>query len=76
MLDTSVFVQHYQDLSERTNDAKTSDDFLTIYDEIKSSFARSLLLLFYISHVVILSQPGHIFDVNYVQYFKAADNLR
>lgn len=75
LLDSSEFVKHYETLAERMKTTKT-DDFLTIYDEIKSSFARALLLLFYVSHIVILSHPGYTFDTSYIQYFKAIDNLR
>lgn len=76
MLDTNIFVEHYDKLTEKMASLGNSDDFLTVYDEIKSKFARALLLLFYISHLVILVHPNSTFDVNYVQYFKAADGLR
>lgn len=76
LLDTSEFVQHYEDLVERVKATRDSDDFLTVYEEIKSSFAQALLLLFHISHIVILSHPGYTFDISYIQYFKAVDSLR
>lgn len=76
LLDSSKFVQHYEDLIEKIKATRESDDFLTVYDEIKSSFARALLLLFCVSHIVILSHPSHTFDISYIQYFKAAENLR
>lgn len=76
LLDSNEFVQRYESLAEHIKAARDNDDFLTVYDEIKSSFARALLLLFYVSHIVILSQPGSTFDISYIQYFKAVDSLR
>lgn len=76
LLDSSEFVKHYESLAEKIKATRESDDFLTVYDEIKSSFARSLLLLFCVSHIVILSQPSHTFDISYIQYFKAVESLR
>lgn len=76
LLDSSEFVEQYESLVERVRATRDNDDFLTVYDEIKSSFARALLLLFYTSHIVVLSQPSYTFDISYIQYFKAVDNLR
>lgn len=71
-----MLIENYEDLVEHVRGERSADDFLTIYDEIKSGFARAVLLLFYISHIVIVSHPSSTFDMNYIQYFKAADNLR
>lgn len=56
--------------------ADFTEDFLATNDEIKSSFCRYLLFLFYVSHIVVLSHPGASFDTSYIQYFKALDLLR
>lgn len=76
LLDTNTFIQHYENLAERVKEIRSNDDFLTLYDEVKSSFARALLLLFYTSHIVVLSHPGQTFDTSYIQYFKAVDSVR
>lgn len=76
LLDTANFVQHYSTLIEQCNEQNKNTDFLSIYNDIKSSYARALLLLFHISHIVILSQPGNSFDINYVQIFKSLDTIR
>jgi protein SMG8 len=75
LLDTDLLIKRYESLVERCNNERKCDDFLVINDEIKSSFARALLLLIHISHIVILSHPGWTFDTSYIQYFKAVDNL-
>lgn len=74
-LDTDILIKTYNDISTRCEAELNCEDFLTIYDEIRSNFARSLLLLFYISHIVILSHPGSTIDTNYFQYFKAVNTL-
>ncbi|KAK4880354.1 hypothetical protein RN001_008500 [Aquatica leii] len=76
LLDTDILMKHYDALVKRCREENKSDDFLTVCNEIKSSFARILLMLFYISHIVVLSHPSSTFDVNYIQYFKAIDQLR
>lgn len=75
-MDTDLLIKHYSDLVERCNNERKCDDFLVINDEIKSSFARALLLLIHVSHIVVLSHPGWTFDTNWIQYFKAVDALR
>lgn len=76
LLDADLFLKRYDVLVEKYRSEQNNDDFLLIYDEVKSSFARCLFLLFYISHIVVLSHPGSIFDISYVQYFKAVDSIR
>lgn len=78
LLDSVNFVEHYTALAERCKKQNKNTDFLTIYNEVKSSSARALLLLFHISHIVILSNPGYSldFDINYVQIFKSLDSIR
>lgn len=78
LLDTDSFIEHYIELSERCKEQNKNTDFLTIYNEVKSSSARAFLLLFHISHIVILSHPGHSldFDINYIQIFKSLDSIR
>ncbi|XP_066261419.1 nonsense-mediated mRNA decay factor SMG8 [Euwallacea similis] len=72
LLDSDLLVEK---LGGFNNDSDFSEDFLTTYDNIKSSFCRSLLFLFYVSHIIILSHPGISFDTSYIQYFKALDSL-
>lgn len=74
LLDADFMIKYYKQLSEC--DAKlSSNDFLSFYDEVKSSFARACYLLFYISHIVVFYHPGYTLDTNYIQYFKAVDTL-
>lgn len=75
LLDTDVLMKYYQKLWDEAED-RDSIQFFNIYDEVKSNFARYLLFLFHISHIVVLSHPGSTFDTSYIQYFKAIDSLR
>ncbi|XP_056646647.1 nonsense-mediated mRNA decay factor SMG8 [Diorhabda sublineata] len=74
-LDADYFVKEYSNISKKCEILCGCDDFLAVYDEIKSIFARYLVLLFHISHIVILSHPVCNVDTNYIQYFKAVDLL-
>ncbi|XP_018320729.1 protein smg8 [Agrilus planipennis] len=76
MMDTDIFIEHYEELVKKYEQYHKTSDFLAVYNEIKSVFARILLLLFSVSHIVILSHPKPIFDVSYIQFLKAVDSLR
>lgn len=75
LLDSDFLIKYYKKLSEKWETKLCGDDFLAFHDEVKSSFARSCLLLFYISHIVVFFHPGYILDTNYIQYFKAVEVL-
>ncbi|KAG5884758.1 hypothetical protein JTB14_029239 [Gonioctena quinquepunctata] len=75
LLDADAFVRDYTKLCEECVTERNCDDFLAVYDEVKSSFARYLLLLLHISHIVVLSHPNSTLDTNYIQYLKAVDSL-
>lgn len=76
LLDTDCLIECYDAIREKVEREKNCNDFLAINDEIKSTFARYLHLLLYISHIIILSHPGSTLDTNYIQYFKAIEVLR
>lgn len=43
---------------------------------MKFNYACSLLFLFTISHILVLTHPVPVFDVSYLSYFKAIDCTR
>lgn len=62
--------------SERVNDARKGGDFLVAAGDITTEVSKSLLLMFHLCHVIILSSPTSVFDLGYVNLFKAIDSLR
>lgn len=74
LLDADQFIKKYESMAKTDGDEKA--DFLSIYDKVRSSFAKVFFILFYVCHVIVVSHPGSTFDVNYIQYFKAADLMR
>ncbi|ENN78691.1 hypothetical protein YQE_04863, partial [Dendroctonus ponderosae] len=72
LFDTDILLEK---LEELYRDKGCFEDFLETNNDIKTSFCRYCLLLFYISHIVILSHPGTSFDNSYIQCFKALDLL-
>lgn len=76
LLDTNCLLEYYNDFLKKCDTKYQTDDFLTVYDEVKCAYAKAFMFLSYISHIIILSHPGSTFDLNYIQYFKAVDNLR
>ncbi|XP_043230940.1 protein SMG8-like isoform X2 [Amphibalanus amphitrite] len=49
---------------------------LTVWSELRYSAARALLLLFSVSHLVVLHHPNHVFDLSYIPLFLAIDACR
>lgn len=73
LLDSDFIIKYYQQLCEKWETNLCDNDFLEIYDEVKSSFARACFLLFYTCHIVVFYHPGYTLDTNNIQYFKAVD---
>uniref|UniRef100_A0A6M2DWN0 Nonsense-mediated mRNA decay factor SMG8 n=1 Tax=Xenopsylla cheopis TaxID=163159 RepID=A0A6M2DWN0_XENCH len=51
-------------------------DFMTLHAEMRVHYARALLLLFQICHVLVLNIPGNTFDVSYMSLFAAIESGR
>lgn len=75
LLDSDYLIKHYKQLFQKWDTKLSSNDFLSFYDEVKSSFARVCFLLFFISHILVFYHPGSTLDINYIQYFKAVNTL-
>nr|CAD7597733.1 unnamed protein product [Timema genevievae] len=50
--------------------------YLCVWAEIKHKYARALMFLFIVSHVLVLSHPTHSFDISYIYLFRALDATR
>lgn len=75
LLDTEYMLKRYDKLCEKYKKEFDSDDFLQIYDEVKSSFAKALFFVLHVSHIIVLSHPSSTFDVSYIQYFKTIETM-
>ncbi|KAL5015428.1 hypothetical protein ScPMuIL_009698 [Solemya velum] len=51
-------------------------DFFSLWHTEEFQHAKAILLLFLISHIVVLSNPGSGFDVTYVRLFRTLDTIR
>lgn len=71
-LDTHTLLTEYDKFTEK-QDCK---DFLSVWAHMRDKYARALLVLFHISHVIILTHPTHTFDYSYVNLFRAMDIVR
>lgn len=71
-LDTQTLLAEYDKFTEK-QDCK---DFLSVWAHMRDRYARALLVLFHISHVIILTHPTHTFDYSYVHLFRAMDIVR
>ncbi|XP_063853668.1 LOW QUALITY PROTEIN: nonsense-mediated mRNA decay factor SMG8-like [Scylla paramamosain] len=50
--------------------------FLMAWSSLKLSFAKSLLVLFSVSHLLLLCHPSHTFDITYIHLFRTLDAIR
>ncbi|XP_074595589.1 nonsense-mediated mRNA decay factor SMG8 [Brevipalpus obovatus] len=71
-LDTDALVQITQNLEKNSQ----NEDFLRVYADIAFNTSKALLLLFIISHIVIIVNPVPYFDLTYLQLFRLLDNAR
>ncbi|KAG8325818.1 Protein smg8 [Homalodisca vitripennis] len=72
MFDTHSLVKQYQHLKEEMNEK----GYLSVWAELKHSYARALLFLFSISHVLIVNHPSPCLDISYIHLFRALDTVR
>nr|XP_012220936.1 PREDICTED: protein SMG8 isoform X2 [Linepithema humile] len=71
-LDTHTLLTEYDKFTEK-QDCK---DFLSVWAHMRDKYARALLVMFHISHVIVLTHPTHTFDYSYVHLFRAMDIVR
>lgn len=71
-MDTHTLLTQYDKFTEK-QDCK---DFLSVWAHMRDKYARALLVMFHISHVIILTHPTHTFDYSYVNLFRAMDTVR
>jgi protein SMG8 len=50
--------------------------FLPIWSTLKSKYCKYLLLMFSLSHIMILSDTGGSFDTSYLHLFRVLDAVR
>ena len=50
--------------------------YLSVWADMKYRYARALMFLFTVSHILVISHPTHIFDISYVHLFRALDVMR
>lgn len=50
--------------------------YLSVWADMKYRYARALMFLFTVSHVLVISHPTHVFDISYVHLFRALDVIR
>lgn len=70
--DAHTLLTEYEKFTEK----QERKDFLSVWAHMRDKYARALLVLFHISHVIILTHPTHTFDHSYVQLFRAMDIVR
>ncbi|EZA51583.1 hypothetical protein DMN91_010427 [Ooceraea biroi] len=71
-LDSHTLLAEYDKFTEK----QECKDFLSVWAHMRDKYARALLVLFHISHVIVLTHPTHTFDYSYVHLFRAMDIVR
>ena len=71
-LDADVLVEltrrHHKDLHDK--------GFLKFWPDVQADLVKCLLLVFLVSHIVVVVQPSIHFDLNYIQLFQLVENAR
>ena len=71
-LDADVLV----DLTRRHHKEMHDKGFLKFWPEAQADLVKSLLLVFLVSHIVVVVQPSIHLDLNYVQLFQLIESAR
>lgn len=50
--------------------------FLKEWAHLRHDYARSLLFLFCVSHMLVCTHPSFLFDTSYIRVFRALDSVR
>ncbi|XP_026330277.1 protein SMG8 [Hyposmocoma kahamanoa] len=78
-LDTVRLAELAANLDEDSKTAETDADaanWLVASGELATESCRAIALLFHLCHIVVLSSPTPVFDIGYLQLFKAIDAFR
>ncbi|GIX84218.1 protein smg8 [Caerostris darwini] len=70
--DTIFFMDQ---LNAMESDLKVKS-FLEVWSEVHYHFAKTLLMVFCMSHIIIITHPRATFDESYIHLFKALDAMR
>lgn len=70
--DTNYIVQKCKELE---NELKRKS-FLELWTDLQYHYAKALLLLFNVSHIVIVAHPNSSFDLSYIYLFRTLDAIR
>lgn len=70
--DTSALITALESMHQQLQEK----GFLMAWSNLKLGYARSLLLLFSVSHLLLLCHPTHVFDMSYIHLFRTLDSVR
>lgn len=63
-------------LCQRLSREESQEVFLSLWQKEEYSHAKTLLWMFTVSHIIVLSHPGSSFDISYVRLFRTLDTIR
>ncbi|KAI8421180.1 hypothetical protein MSG28_008251 [Choristoneura fumiferana] len=78
-LDTKQLATLAADLDENSNTTEKDADashWLVAAGELAAEACKAMALIFHLCHIVVLSSPTPVFDLGYLQLFKAIDAYR
>ncbi|XP_042242622.1 protein smg8-like isoform X2 [Homarus americanus] len=70
--DTSALISSLENMHQQLQEK----GFLMAWSSLKLGYARSLLVLFSVSHLLLLCHPTHVFDISYIHLFRTLDAIR
>ncbi|XP_033764309.1 protein smg8-like [Pecten maximus] len=63
-------------LCQRLVEAESTQDLFSLWQKDEYKSTKTLLWMFSVSHIVLLSHPGSSFDISYVRMFRTLDTIR
>ncbi|XP_060084858.1 nonsense-mediated mRNA decay factor SMG8-like [Ylistrum balloti] len=63
-------------LSQKLVKEESAQDLFSLWQKDEYKTTKTLLWMFSVSHIVLLSHPGSSFDISYVRMFRTLDTIR
>ena len=63
-------------LSNEIGEDSSMQNFSQLWESKQANFIKKCLICFLLSHIIIISHSSHIFDLNYLRFFRIIESLR
>ncbi len=63
-------------MSSADSESDSKSNFFELWEKENSKYVKSILLLFSVVHIILISNPSCEFEIGYIRFFRIVDTLR